>query len=46
MKNSAIFMNFGRGDVVDEAVLVQVLEERLIAHAVLDVYRRRTITRN
>ncbi len=38
MKNSAIFMNFGRGDVVDEAVLVQALEERLIAHAVLDVY--------
>ena len=39
MKSSAIFMNFGRGDVVDEAVLVQALEERLIAHAVLDVYQ-------
>ena len=38
MKESAIFMNFGRGDVVDTNVLVQVMEEKLIAHAVLDVY--------
>lgn len=38
MKDSAIFMNFGRGDLVDEAVLVEALEEKLIAHAVLDVY--------
>lgn len=39
MKDSAIFMNFGRGDLVDEAVLVEVLEQKIIAHAVLDVYR-------
>ncbi len=38
MKDSAIFMNFGRGDLVDETVLVEALEENLIAHAVLDVY--------
>ena len=38
MKESAIFMNFGRGDVVDTNVLVQVMEEKLIGHAVLDVY--------
>ena len=38
MKDSAIFMNFGRGDLVDEAVLVEALEAKLIAHAVLDVY--------
>ena len=31
-------MNFGRGDVVDTNVIVQVMEEKLIAHAVLDVY--------
>ena len=31
-------MNFGRGDVVNEAVLVEALQEGLIAHAVLDVY--------
>jgi phosphoglycerate dehydrogenase-like enzyme len=38
MKESAIFMNFGRGDLVATDVLVKVLEEKLIAHAVLDVY--------
>ena len=38
MKDSAIFMNFGRGDLVETKVLVQVLEEKLISHAVLDVY--------
>lgn len=38
MKDSTIFMNFGRGDVVATDVLVQVMEEKLIAHAVLDVY--------
>lgn len=38
MKDSAVFMNFGRGDVVATDVLVQVLEEKIIAHAVLDVY--------
>ena len=38
MKDSAIFMNFGRGDLVDETVLVKALEDNLIAHAVLDVY--------
>ncbi|MEK4427043.1 NAD(P)-dependent oxidoreductase [Solibacillus sp. FSL K6-1523] len=38
MKESAIFMNFGRGDLVDTNVLVQVMKEQLIAHAVLDVY--------
>ncbi len=38
MKDSAIFMNFGRGDLVEEAILTEVLEQKLIAHAVLDVY--------
>lgn len=38
MKSEAIFMNFGRGDLVAEDVLVRVLQENLIAHAVLDVY--------
>ena len=38
MKDSALFMNFGRGDLVATDVLVEVLKERLIAHAVLDVY--------
>lgn len=38
MKVSALFMNFGRGDLVASDVLVEVLKERLIAHAVLDVF--------
>jgi len=38
MKDSAIFMNFGRGSVVATDVLVMALQNRLIAHAVLDVF--------
>lgn len=38
MKESAVFMNFGRGDLVDEAVLIKSLAEETIAYAVLDVY--------
>lgn len=38
MKDTAIFMNFGRGNVVALDVLVQALQERLIGHAVLDVF--------
>lgn len=38
MKDSAIFMNFGRGDVVATDVLTQVMQNRLIAYAVLDVF--------
>lgn len=38
MKKSAVFLNFGRGDVLDESMLVRVLEEEKIRHAVLDVF--------
>lgn len=38
MKDSALFMNFGRGDLVETNTLVEVLKDQLIAHAVLDVY--------
>lgn len=37
MKPSAIFLNMGRGDVVDEEVLIKALDEGDIAHAILDV---------
>ncbi|MFF5996672.1 D-2-hydroxyacid dehydrogenase [Lysinibacillus sp. KU-BSD001] len=46
MKESAIFMNFGRGDLVAEDVLVQALQENLIAHAVLDVYAEEPLPAN
>ena len=37
MKPTAIFVNVGRGPVVDEAALINMLNEKLIAGAVLDV---------
>ncbi|MHA6260297.1 D-2-hydroxyacid dehydrogenase [Sporosarcina sp. CAU 1771] len=38
MKETAVFMNFGRGDLVCESVLLDALEGNKIAHAVLDVF--------
>lgn len=38
MKKSAVFLNFGRGDVLHEEMLVRILEEEKIRHAVLDVF--------
>ena len=38
MKPTAMFMNFGRGNVVEESVLVKALKDGHIEHAVLDVY--------
>lgn len=38
MKKDAIFMNFGRGDLVKTEDLVRALKEEQIFHAVLDVY--------
>lgn len=39
MKESAVFLNFGRGDLVDEEMLIRILQEEKIAHAVLDVFQ-------
>jgi len=38
MKPSAIFMNYGRGDVVKEADILQAMQKECIAYAVLDVF--------
>src|SRR5258708_15163883 len=38
MKPSAYFINIARGELVDEAALVDVLEKRWIAGAALDVF--------
>jgi D-3-phosphoglycerate dehydrogenase len=38
MKKTAYLVNVGRGPVIDEAALVEVLENRSIAGAMLDVY--------
>lgn len=46
MKNSAIFLNVGRGPVVDEEVLVEALRNGDIAGAGLDVYEKEPISAN
>ncbi|HWL12715.1 MAG TPA: D-2-hydroxyacid dehydrogenase [Ureibacillus sp.] len=38
MRENAIFMNFGRGNLVATDVLIRALEEKQIQHAVLDVF--------
>ena len=38
MRSSAVLMNVGRGSVVDEAALIQALQENKIRAAVLDVF--------
>ena len=38
MKPTAFFLNLGRGETVDEEALLQVLKERRIAGAALDVF--------
>lgn len=38
MKKDAIFMNFGRGDLVEDAVLLEAMESGEIGAAVLDVF--------
>ena len=40
MKKTAIFMNFGRGDLVSDKVLLDALQNKEIAHAVLDVFEQ------
>jgi D-3-phosphoglycerate dehydrogenase len=40
MKRSAIFINTGRGQTVDEAALIKALQENWIAHAALDVLEK------
>lgn len=38
MKRESVFINIGRGSIVDEQVIINALENNEIAHAVLDVY--------
>ena len=40
MKEDAIFMNFGRGDLVKDEVLIEAMHEEMIAYAVLDVFEQ------
>ncbi|TWT13425.1 D-2-hydroxyacid dehydrogenase [Planomicrobium sp. CPCC 101079] len=40
MKNDAIFMNFGRGDLVEDRILLEALRNGVIGFAVLDVFEQ------
>ncbi|MEX2335991.1 MAG: D-2-hydroxyacid dehydrogenase [Fulvivirga sp.] len=46
MKNSAVFVNVGRGSVIDEDALVEALQQSRIGGAVLDVTALEPIPRN
>jgi phosphoglycerate dehydrogenase-like enzyme len=46
MKNTAVFINIGRGDLVDEKVLINALERKEIAHAFLDVFEKEPLEHN
>ena len=46
MKNNVIFMNFGRGNLVDEQVLIQAIESGEIGYAVLDVFEQEPLAAN
>lgn len=39
MKSSTIFLNFGRGNLFEEDILIDVLQKEQIHHAVLDVFK-------
>jgi len=46
MKESAVLVNVGRGEVIDEAALIEVLREGRIAGAGLDVFEREPLDLN
>lgn len=46
MKNSAVFINIGRGPTVCEQDLIDILNEGKIAHAVLDVFEQEPLPTN
>lgn len=45
MKKTAVFMNIGRGTTVKEEDLVKALKEKMIAGAVLDVFKYEPLTK-
>ncbi len=46
MKQSAVFINIGRGDLVDEEVLLKAIQEKKIDHAYLDVFREEPLPKD
>lgn len=46
MKNDALFMNFGRGDLFEDKTLIEALEKREIGQAVLDVFTQEPLPKD
>ncbi|MGE8207576.1 D-2-hydroxyacid dehydrogenase [Heyndrickxia sp. NPDC080065] len=46
MKETAVFINIGRGDVVEEEILMDALKNKEIAHAYLDVFQVEPLPEN
>lgn len=38
MKESAVFVNIGRGDLIKDEVLIEALDAGELSHAILDVF--------
>jgi phosphoglycerate dehydrogenase-like enzyme len=46
MKDTAVFINIGRGDLVEESVLLEVSEKKLIQHMYLDVFDKEPLPKD
>lgn len=46
MKDEALFINIGRGSIVKEALLIEVLKSKVIRHAYLDVLENEPLKPN
>ena len=46
MKDTSVFINIGRGDLVKDEVLITALQEKKIAHAYLDVFYEEPLEEN
>ncbi|MHC0552053.1 NAD(P)-dependent oxidoreductase [Salinicoccus sp. CNSTN-B1] len=46
MKESAVFVNIGRGDIMTDETITVVLEEGMIRHMILDVFNEEPLPEN
>ncbi len=46
MKDEALFINIGRGSIVNNCSLVEVLKSKVIRHAYLDVFENEPLKPN
>lgn len=44
MKATSLFINVGRGTLIEESVLIDVLKNKIIRHAYLDVFEKEPLT--